>query len=144
MLMQRLRRVFQGLLVSSFLYASVYAADSSDQVKSGSAVFLKFCAGCHGFDGFSVYEFAPSFSMGERLHKSDDELFRSVLSGKHAMPYWENRLNRDMLLSAIAYLRVMAQRYSSGLSPRDEPIPEMHYKFNPVGEDQDYWFNRGD
>ena len=80
--------------------------------------------------------------MGERLHKSDEELLRSVLAGKHAMPYWKNKLSNDMFRSAIAYLRVMQQRYNSGLSPRQEPIPEMYYKFNPVGEDEDYWQNR--
>lgn len=112
------------------------------QAITGSDVFLKYCAGCHGFDGFAVYELAPSFSMGERLHKSDEELLRSVLAGKHAMPHWKNKLSNDMFRSAIAYLRVMQQRYSSGLPPREEPIPEMHYKFNPVGEEEDYWQSR--
>ena len=122
--------------------ANVFAEDKTAQAVTGSEVFLRYCAGCHGFDGFAVFEQAPSFSMGDRLHKRDEELLRSVLAGKHAMPYWQDKLSNDMFRSAIAYLRVMQQRYSSGLSPREEPIPEMHYKFNPVGEDEDYWQNR--
>jgi mono/diheme cytochrome c family protein len=122
--------------------ANVPAGDITARAIAGSEVFLKYCAGCHGFDGFAEYELAPSFSMGDRLHKSDEELLRSILAGKHAMPYWQNKLSIDMFRSAIAYLRVMQQRYNSGLSPREEPIPEMHFKFNPVGEDEDYWQNR--
>ena len=116
--------------------------NETGQVLTGSEVFLKYCAGCHGFDGFAAYEHAPSFSMGDRLYKSDQELLRSVSDGKHAMPYWENKITDDMILSAIAYLRVMEQRFRSGLPPREEPLPELHYKFKPVGEDEDYWLNR--
>jgi mono/diheme cytochrome c family protein len=116
-------------------------ANLSGQALTSSEVFLKYCAGCHGFDGFAAYEHAPSFSMGERLHKSDQELLSSVLDGKHAMPHWKNKITENMILNAIAYLRIMEQRYSSGLPPREEPLPELHYKFNPVGEDEDYWLH---
>jgi len=131
-----------GLVLCISYQADVLAEDETAQAIAGSNIFLKYCAGCHGFDGFAVYEQAPSFSMGERLHKSDEELLGSVLAGKHAMPYWKDKLSDDMFRSAIAYLRVMLDRSSSGLPPREEPIPEMHYKFNPVGEDEDYWQNR--
>ena len=47
-----------------------------------------------------------------------------------------------VLTGAIAYLRVMAQRYRSGQPPRTEPLPEMYYRFSPVGEDEDYWMYR--
>lgn len=115
------------------------SGSGSAQTVVGAEVFLKYCAGCHGENGFAEYEHAPSFSMGERLHKSDHELLASVLKGKHGMPYWENKLSIDMYRSAIAYLRVMEQRYSSGLPPREEPLPEVRYKFKPVGEEKDYW-----
>lgn len=130
------------LVLVIYYQTNALAEDSGGQAANGSTVFLKYCAGCHGFDGFAEYGFAPSFSMGERLYKSDDELLRSVTAGRHAMPYWKHKLSIDMLRSAIAYLRIMQQRYSSGLPPREQPIPETHYKFNPVGEDEDYWLNR--
>lgn len=116
--------------------------DETGQAISGSEIFLKYCAGCHGFDGLALYEHAPSFSMGERLHKSDQELLQSVVDGKHGMPHWEHKLSIDKIRSAIAYLRVMESRYSSGLQAREEPIPETNYKFKPVGEDDDYWLNK--
>ena len=136
-------------LVSCFagpLYAQTGARypffDQAADQRPGSEVFLKYCAGCHGFDGFARYEFAPSFSMGDRLQKSDSELLHSVLTGRHAMPYWQGKLNVEMYRRAITYLRQMAERYRSGLSPRTGPLPEYHYKFNPVGEDEDYWMYR--
>ena len=119
------------------------AATGAGPGPNGADVFMRYCAGCHGFDGFAEYPFAPSFSMGQRLHKSDAELLRSVLSGRHAMPYWQNKLSIGMLQRAIAYLRVMDQPYSSGLPPREQPLPEMHYRFSPVGEEEDYWMWRG-
>ncbi len=116
--------------------------DESVNAQDGADIFLKYCAGCHGFDGLAEYELAPSFSMGDRLQKSDWELLQSVMQGKHGMPYWQDKLGVDEFRSAITYLRVMAERHSSGLPPREKPIPEMHYKFIPLGEDEDYWENR--
>ncbi len=129
------------LCVGSVAFADNHtgAGSGSTQTVVGAEVFLKYCAGCHGENGFADYEHAPSFSMGERLHKRDSELLTSILRGKHGMPYWENKLSVDMFRSAIAYLRVMEQRYSSGLPPREEPLPEHRYKFKPVGEEQHYW-----
>jgi len=129
-------------LLLGLLFCSPHHANAVAEDKSGSEIFLKYCAGCHGFDGLAEYPHAPSFAMGERLHKSDHELLQSVADGKHGMPYWEHKLSIDKILSAIAYLRVMESRYSSGLPAREEPIPEMHYKFKPVGEDEDYWENK--
>ena len=134
--------ILPGLVFFLSYQANTLAENGAGQALAGSDIFLKYCAGCHGFDGFAEYEHAPSFSMGDRLQKSDGELLHSVLAGKHAMPYWENKLSNDMFRSAIAYLRVMHERYKSGLPPREEPIPETHYRFNPVGEDEDFWENR--
>ena len=80
--------------------------------------------------------------MGDRLHKSDDELLSSVLRGRHGMPYWNGKLTLTMYRDAIAYLRVMADRYQSGLPPREEPLPDYLYQFMPVGEPDHYWETR--
>jgi len=139
-----IRRVVVCLALCCSVYGTAtVAASRAGPGPGGADVFMRYCAGCHGFDGFAAYPYAPSFSMGQRLHKSDPELLRSVLSGRHAMPYWQNKLSIDMLQRAIAYLRIMDQRYSSGLPPREQPLPELHYKFNPVGEEEDYWMWRG-
>ena len=145
----RVPRVLIGAALACLVLAlnlrapAANAANGAGRDLSGAEVFLRYCAGCHGFDGFAEYPSAPSFSMGERLHKSDQELLESVLVGRHAMPYWQDKLSVGMLLRAIGYLRVMDQRYRSGLPPREQPIPPMHYRFKPVGEDEDYWMYRG-
>lgn len=131
------------VLALSVLRPAANAANGAGRDLSGAEVFLRYCAGCHGFDGFSQYSSAPSFARGERLYKSDQELLQGVLAGRHAMPYWQDKLSVGMLLRAIGYLRIMDQRYRSGLPPREQPLPPMHYRFNPVGEDQDYWMYRG-
>ena len=137
---KRCRSALWVLLVAFSVHNSpASAANEAGQSHPGAHVYLRFCAGCHGFDGFSRYALAPSFALGERLYKSDDELLRSVLAGRHAMPYWENKLSIDHYRRAIAYLRLMDQRHRSGQPPRSEPLPEMHYRFNPVGEDEKFW-----
>ena len=117
------------------------AADGSGQATTGADVYLKYCAGCHGFDGIAEYPFAPSFAWGERLHKSDAALLESVLAGRHAMPHWQGKLSVDMFRLAIGYIREMDQRFRAGLPPRSQPLPEVHYRFNPVGH-EDYWKTR--
>ena len=131
------------LVFASMAYSiPVDAASGGGQDLSGANVYLRFCAGCHGFDGYAEYPFAPSFAAGERLYKSDDELLHSVFGGRHAMPYWQGKLSVGMVQLAIAYLRTMDQRVRAGQPPRTEPIPELHYRFNPVGEREYYWERR--
>ena len=97
----------------------------------GRKVFLTFCAGCHGFDGLASYPPAPSFSMGERLHKSDSELLKTILEGKNQMPSWEAKLPRAWLEQAIGYLRYMAVRAKSDEGPVDNDMPPLYFIFYP-------------
>jgi cytochrome c5 len=124
--------------------ASVVASELNLQTGSnrtdGATIFLKYCAGCHGFDGFAAYSAAPSFSMGDRLHKSDSELLQSVLHGKGAMPSWEDKLPVSMLVSAIQYLRLMNRRIKSGQPPRKDKLPEYYFRFRPAGETNTHWW----
>lgn len=100
----------------------------------GGRVFLTYCAGCHGFDGFAAYPPAPSFSMGERLEKDDRMLLQSILKGKGGMPSWEDKLPVTMLRDAISYLRSMEARRQQGLAPRSQPLPDYYFTFRPIGE----------
>lgn len=110
----------------------------------GAEVYLVFCAGCHGFDGFAAYPPAPSFSLGERLHRSDDTLLQSVLKGKNGMPPWQDKLPWPMLRAPIDYLRTMNARRNAGLTPRTRPIPPIYFKFRPVGSTDPYlWYFTG-
>ena len=109
----------------------------------GASVFLTYCAGCHGFDGFAAYRSAPSFSMGDRLNKSDTELLESVLHGKGAMPSWEDKLPISMLTSAIQYLRIMNRRLMSGQYPRQHHLPRYYFRFRPAdAAGPDWWMTQ--
>lgn len=109
----------------------------------GARVFLTYCAGCHGFDGFAAYRSAPSFSMGDRLQKSDAELLQSVLRGKGAMPSWEDKLPIVMLTSAIQYLRIMNRRLKDGQPPRQLKLPGYYFRFRPAdAAGSDWWMTQ--
>ncbi len=106
----------------------------------GSETFLTFCAGCHGTQGFSTYKMAPSFAMGDRLQKSDNELLQSILKGIGAMPSWEDKLPYHKLKEAITYLRSMNARLSAGYEPLNVELPEKMYTFVPIGEKKNWWY----
>lgn len=125
--------------LSLFSVCSAYAEAPGDNVKQGESVFLKFCAGCHGFEGKASYEHAPSFSLGDRLQKDDRELLQSVLNGKNNMPPWRDKLPVQDLRNAIAYLRIMHQRYEKGEPPLQHDLPDVYYLFKPVGEENMRW-----
>lgn len=122
--------------------AGICVADSTHRYHAptldGADIFLTYCAGCHGFDGFADYRPAPSFAMGDRLQKSDDELLESVLRGKGAMPPWEDKLSVPVLQSAIRYLRVMHARLDAGLPPRERGLPDYYFRFRPIDETGSY------
>lgn len=128
-------------------FGAVQARDGIGQQREpsrkpdGAEVFLTFCAGCHGFDGFAVYPPAPSFSMGQRLGKDDYTLLQNVMMGKNAMPPWQDKLPEPMLRDAIAYLRTMNSRRIAGLAPRTRPLPPTYFRFRPVGNMDPYlWY----
>lgn len=122
-----------------FSACQVYAEVPGDNAMQGEAIFLKFCGGCHGFDGKANYEHAPSFSLGDRLQKDDRELLQSVLNGKNNMPSWRDKLPVQDLRNAIAYLRFMHERYEKGGSLINDSAPDVYYLFKPFGERDMHW-----
>jgi mono/diheme cytochrome c family protein len=128
------------VLMGTASLAYTEATHGGGEDPEGAEVFLTYCAGCHGIDGFAAYPAAPSFSMGERLHKDDDTLLQSVLNGKGAMPYWEGKLPRPMLRSTIRYLRIMEARVKAGQAPRQRSLPARMFRFQPTGEREPAWW----
>jgi mono/diheme cytochrome c family protein len=69
------------------------AADAAG-IAEGGEVYELYCGACHGFGGRALMPGTPSFSKGERLDKSVDELLDSIFQGKgDAMPGWEGVLS---------------------------------------------------
>ena len=134
-----------GRKIKSLLLACGLAALAGSNVhaegdaEAGSRTFLMFCSGCHGTDGFAEYEYAPSFSMGERLQKDDRELLQSVIKGINNMPPWGDKLPVQDLRNAIAYIRQMHERNLRGEAPLQADTPVNVYRFKPVGEQNMDW-----
>ena len=82
---------------------AMYAAD----VFKGREVYEIQCQSCHGVDGRGVLAFAPDFTRGERLLRSDLALLAAVSSGKGVMPAFEGVLSEREILNVIAYLRTL-------------------------------------
>lgn len=102
------------------------------RVVHGREVFLTYCAGCHGFNGFAFYSYAPSFAMGDRMDLSDAQLMHSILKGRNAMPSWEGKLPFDWLTDALAYLRYMDRMSRSNKATHNGP-PSMFFVFPAYG-----------
>lgn len=96
---------------------------------AGRKTFKMFCAGCHGFDGMAMYPGAPSFLMGERLHRSNDDLKRTVLKGKNMMPSWEDVLSESRVDDVLFYLRAIALMSRYGLLFDSGTLPDLYYIF---------------
>ena len=108
------------------------AVESAGAAPPGESVYMKFCAGCHGFNGISAYVHSPSFALGESLDKSDAELTRSLLRGKGEMPNWDDKLSSSELQDALRFVRTLRSRYEAGVSQSLRAPPESYYLFGPM------------
>ena len=99
---------------------------------AGQALYEKYCAGCHGFNGISAYVHSPSFALGERLEKPDGELMRSVLRGKGEMPNWDDKFSRDQLQDVLRFVRTLQAKYALGIGQTLSSAPPVFYIFGPM------------
>ena len=117
----------------------VGTAEFGNTVQVGEKLFVKFCAGCHGFNGIAYYVNSPSFALGERLHKEDVELLRSITNGKNAMPSWDNMLSREQIRSIIAFIRTLPSSFQNGIAGNLRSKPDSYFRFRPYGETGTEW-----
>ena len=115
--------------------------ERGDMLAQGEEVFLTFCGGCHGFGGIAFYVNSPSFSLRERMSKSDDELIRSIKQGRGLMPSWENKLSESEIQSLVVFIRELSERYDGRIeSPRGmDREPDLYFRFRPAGERGPEW-----
>jgi len=102
-----------------------------EKIALGAKIFPRFCGGCHGFNGISTYVNSPSFALGERLHKSDDELAWSIRNGRGEMPSWEFMLKPSEIEALVAYVRAFEQTLQLGIGDRLRAEPERFFRFTP-------------
>ncbi len=109
------------------------ACSTSDvQVTTGERTFITFCAGCHGLNGIAAYAGAPSFAFGERMEKSDGELFTTIVRGHEVMPGWGDKLGPELLASALDFARTLEAELGEGVLHQLRRPPETYYLFGPM------------
>jgi len=101
------------------------------KIRQGEKIYLQFCGGCHGFNGISAYVYSPSFALGERMHKSDEELAASIRNGRGEMPSWEFTLKPPQIEALVSFIRTFEQAYQRGIGNSLRSDPEQFFRFTP-------------
>lgn len=97
-------------------------------------LYQRYCGGCHGLEGVAAYENSPSFAFGERLHKAESDLLRSLLDGLQEMPGWEGKLPTEDLRAILAFVRALPARYDAGIGTAPSQAPAYMYLFGRMEE----------
>lgn len=97
--------------------ASPGAGAPSGGLVQGEAVYMDYCAACHGVDGNALFPGAPSFAKGQRLDKGTDELTDSIVNGKGLMPPWGQALPAELAVSALPYIQA---RWAQAAPPLEQ------------------------
>ncbi|MFQ5565475.1 MAG: c-type cytochrome [Paracoccaceae bacterium] len=74
---------------------------------SGGALYDRYCARCHGIDGFPNVPGAPDFTRGESLAKTDRELLDAVRFGVRSMPGYDQTIDKEGLIDVVFYIRTL-------------------------------------
>ena len=90
---------------------------------------MRFCAGCHGFNGIAYYVNSPSFALGERLIKDDVELERSIRSGTGLMPGWGALLSHEEIRDILRFVRTLPIAFETGIANDLNDPPPLFFHF---------------
>ena len=132
-IVSHIRKLFGPDAVQEPSQAQPVARPDSGQLALGENTYLAFCGGCHGFSGIAWYVHSPSFALGERMDKSDEELKRSIKNGLGVMPSWENMLKPGQIDALVKFIRTLAQTYEGGILG-ELRRPSVFLRFRPLGE----------
>ncbi len=102
---------------------------------SGERTYVTFCAGCHGMNGLAAYGGSPSFALGERMEKSDEELLRTIMSGHGIMPSWIDKFPRERLSQTLRFIRSLQPQFRNGILHVLRPTPSQYFTFGPMESD---------
>ncbi|MEH6627836.1 MAG: c-type cytochrome [Motiliproteus sp.] len=118
-----------------------FAVNVSNDDHPAKKTFLTFCGGCHGFNGISYYVHSPSFALGERLNKDDNELKRSLSRGKGEMPGWDSIFADKRLDELLDYIRTLEKDYKAGIITELSAPTDMFFRFKTFGPKTFKWFD---
>ncbi len=74
---------------------------------SGGALYDRYCASCHGFDGVPNLPGTPDFTRGESLAKTDPELIHAIRFGVLSMPGFDQTIDKKGLIDVVFYIRTL-------------------------------------
>lgn len=114
-------KVVLSLVICLFAASVVAAGDAAQKKKSaaqaerGRAVYEARCVRCHGADGagrtrMAEVVFPPDMTDAEwQSSRSDARMIASVTDGLGQMPAFKQKLTRQEIAAAIAYVRTLAR-----------------------------------
>jgi mono/diheme cytochrome c family protein len=74
---------------------------------TGKALFETKCAKCHGNDGTKGRWGAKNLQISKL---NDDELLKTISTGKGFMPNWSKKLAPAQILSVVAYIKTLRKQ----------------------------------
>jgi len=72
---------------------------------TGGAIYDRYCANCHGFDGVPNLPGTPDFSRGDSLLNNDPELINAIRFGVRSMPGFDQTIDKEGLIDVVLYIR---------------------------------------
>ena len=93
------------LIILILLAAPVAGPAAGAGFGPGGDVYDRYCANCHGTDGFPNLPGTPDFTRGESLEKTDPELINAVRFGVRSMPSFDQTIDKKGLFDVVLYIR---------------------------------------
>ena len=112
------------------------ACSPPDDTGGDSEVFGTFCAGCHGRLGLAAHPDAPSFALGERMEKRNEELLTTIHDGHGQMPEWSDKLPVPLMQAALRQARRLTTEFGHGTVHRVRPDPRLTLRFGDADSGQ--------
>jgi mono/diheme cytochrome c family protein len=87
-------------------------AKDKTSIKTGMALYIKYCASCHGKTGLGngvkargLKDFPGDFSGAEYQNQTDGEHFYKTKFGRNEMPKYEGKLSDEDIWDMVNYMR---------------------------------------
>ena len=87
-------------------------AKGEESIKAGQALYVKYCASCHGKTGLGdgvkarmLKDFAGDFSGAYYQDQTDGEHFYKTKFGRDEMPKYENKVSDEDIWNMVNYMR---------------------------------------
>jgi len=113
---------------------SMTSDSASASGRSVEAIYVRYCAGCHGLNGVAYYVNSPSFALGQRLEKSDEELAGSIRNGIGEMPKWGVLIDPDVIPDLVVFVRELQRSFQRGIMEPLHDSPDLYYLFRNTDE----------